>query len=118
VRRSWNAEPQLQPPRIGQNLIFALTQGTPNASGSLFFSGLPAAPTVLGFGCTVELDLAAFSAFTPVVAGPAGLWGVTVGVPMDQSLVGLQVALQIALFPTAGPFGLDLSNGMIVMVGY
>ena len=66
-------------PRIGQNLIFALTQGTPNASGSLFFSGVPAAPTILGFGCAVELDLAAFNAFTPVVAGPAGGWGATVG---------------------------------------
>ena len=33
-------------------------------------------------------------------------------------MVGLQVALQIALFPTAGPFGLDLSNGVIITVGY
>ena len=31
---------------------------------------------------------------------------------------GVQVALQGALFGTAGPFGFDLSNGLIVTVGY
>ena len=32
-------------------------------------------------------------------------------------LVGLQAGVQIALFPTAGPLGLDLSNGLYVTIG-
>jgi Regulator of chromosome condensation (RCC1) repeat len=105
-------------PRIGQNLNFTLAQVTPNASGSLFYSGVPPAPTVLGSGCIVELDLATFAAFTSVVASPVGSWTASFGVPYDPSLVGLQFALQIALFGTTGPLGFDLSNGLITTVGY
>jgi Regulator of chromosome condensation (RCC1) repeat len=105
-------------PRIGQNVTFSLTQGTPNASGYLYYSGVPAAPIMLGSGCTVEVDLATFSPLVPVVANATGAWSVTAG-PVDPSLpVGLQVALQIALFSTSGPLGIDLSNGLIATVGY
>jgi hypothetical protein len=38
--------------------------------------------------------------------------------PADPSLVGVQVALQIALFGTSGPLGFDLSNGLIATIGY
>jgi hypothetical protein len=38
--------------------------------------------------------------------------------PSDPSLQGVQAALQGALFGTAGPLGFDLSNGLIVTVGY
>jgi hypothetical protein len=105
-------------PRIGHDLVFSLTQATPNGSGVLYYSGVPAAPLTLGSGCIVELDLATFNAFAPVVANPTGSWATTVAVPADVSLAGFQVALQIALFGTAGPFGLDISNGLIVTVGY
>jgi len=105
-------------PRIGHDLVFALTQATPNGSGTLYYSGVPATPISLGSGCFVELDLATFNAFAPVVADPAGSWATTVPVPADVSLVGFQVALQIAIFGTAGPLGLDISNGLIVTVGY
>jgi hypothetical protein len=106
------------PPRIGQNVSFSLTQGTPNASGFIYYSGVPAAPIVLGSGCTIEVDLATLSTLLPVVADATGAWSVTSG-PVDPSLaVGLQVALQVALFSTPGPLGFDLSNGLIVTVGY
>jgi hypothetical protein len=95
-----------------------LTQGTPNASGFLYHSGVPAAPLALGFGCSVEVDLAAVSPLIPVTASLTGGWASAFPVPFDPNLVGVVVALQIALFGTAGPLGLDLSNGVIATVGY
>jgi hypothetical protein len=38
-------------------------------------------------------------------------------IPPDHTPVGLQGALQVALFSTSGPFGFDLSNGLIVTIG-
>jgi hypothetical protein len=105
-------------PRIGQNVTFSLTQGTPNASGFIYYSGVPAAPIVLGSGCTVEVDLATFGTLLPVVADATGAWSVTLGPVDPNSVVGLQVALQIALFGTSGPLGFDISNGLIATVGY
>jgi hypothetical protein len=37
--------------------------------------------------------------------------------PPDPVFVGLQAAMQIALFGRAGPFGLDISNGLVVTIG-
>ena len=47
-----------------------------------------------------------------------GSWSRVFSIPPDPNLVGLQAALQIALFSTSGPLGFDLSNGLIVTVGY
>ena len=63
-------------------------------------------------------DLATFGQLIPVVTNAAGSWGLTVAMPSNPTLVGIQAALQIALFGTSGPFGFDLSNGLIVTVGY
>jgi hypothetical protein len=38
--------------------------------------------------------------------------------PKPQVVVGIQAAMQVALVTTAGPLGLDLSNGVIATVGY
>ena len=86
-------------PQIGQNVMFWLTQATPNAAGLMFFSGIPPAPIPLGWGCTVALDLATFAELFPVVADSTGAWGLTFLLPVDPNLVGVQVGLQIALFP-------------------
>jgi hypothetical protein len=60
-----------------------------------------------------RLDLATFSPLTPVSANAIGFWASTSALPLDPSLVGVQGALQIALFGTAGRLGIDLSNGLI-----
>ena len=39
-------------------------------------------------------------------------------IPTVSALVGLQVALQGVLFPTSGPLGVDLTNGVLATVGY
>ena len=61
---------------------------------------------------------ATFAELFPLAADPTGAWGVAVFLPADGNLVGLQVALQIVLVPTAGPFGLDLSNGLYLTLGF
>jgi hypothetical protein len=47
-----------------------------------------------------------------------GAWSMVFLIPPDPNLAGARVALQIALFSTSGPFGFDLSNGLIATVGY
>ena len=64
------------------------------------------------------VDLATFAPFTPVITDPAGSWIFSMGVPGDPNLAGLQVVLQMAIFGTAGPLGLDLSNGLVETVGF
>jgi hypothetical protein len=105
-------------PRIGQTFVVLLTQGTPNATGFLVYSAVPAASISLGFGCSVEVDLGTASPLAPVTTNQAGTWLGSFPLPPDPNLVGLQVALQIALLGTPGPFGLDISNGLIATAGY
>ena len=94
-------------PRIGQNVTFSLTQGTPNASGFLYGSGVPAAPIALGSGCTVEVDLATFSPLLPVVANAAGAWAVTVAIPLGSEPGGrLSGRAADRAVRHAGPVGL------------
>jgi hypothetical protein len=95
-----------------------LTHATPNASAQVHSSGVAAAPVVLGFGCIVEVDFGTASPLMPVTENAMGEWAITVMGPASPSVVGLQIALQVALFGTAGPLGLDISNGLIVTVGY
>ena len=97
----------------------SLTQATPGASGFLYFSTVPAAPIVLGSGCTVELDLATFAAFTPV-RGPRRLLVDSPSASLRSvGLVGLQLALQIALFGVyGGPDRRHLNYSLIALVGY
>ena len=105
-------------PRIGQTAILVLSHARPNASGAVFGSGVPLAPYLLGSGCTVEVDLASAVPLFPVTTNGTGSWGTTVLVPPDPSLIGIQVALQIALFNSPASPGFDLSNGVIATVGY
>lgn len=107
------------PPVIGQNVTIAIANGTPLTSGGLFMSPPPAAPTPVGGGCTVYLDLATYQPLIqPITTDAAGNWSIVLGVPNDNALAGLSVMLQAALFPTAGPLGLDITNGVLVTAGF
>jgi len=107
------------PPQIGAPIKFSLTQATPNASGAAYYStGIPGGVIWLGSGCTLALDLATVAPFAPVVTSPSGAWGLTLFIPWDPNLLGVQAAMQIVLFGTAGPLGFDLSNGLIATVGF
>ena len=105
-------------PRIGQIAAVKLEYGTPGASGFVYASGIPAAPYVLGSGCMVYVDLATAIPIFPATTNSNGKWSTGFALPPDPALVGIQAAMQAALFNTAGPLGLDLSNGVIATVGY
>jgi hypothetical protein len=105
-------------PRIGHDVFLTLSNATAGAAGYLYGGGIPAAPLVLPSGCVVQVNLAAFAALFPVAADSTGSWAMGLLIPPEPALVGLQAALQIALFNTAGPAGFDLSNGLQVTVGY
>jgi hypothetical protein len=106
------------PPQIGQNVFLTLATGTPNATGFVYGLGIPAAPYQLGYGCVAEIDPGTAISLFPVTTNSAGAWGMGLMIPPNHSLVGIQAALQVALFNTAGPLGFDLSNGLIVTIGY
>jgi hypothetical protein len=105
-------------PRIGTNVVLTLTSGSPNAAGFLYGGGVPVAPYPLGSGCEVQVDLPSAIPFFPVMTNNTGTWSMGLPIPPDYNLVGVQAALQAALFSTSGPLGFDLSNGLIVTVGY
>ena len=102
----------------GQDVFLTLTSGSPNAAGFLYGGGVPVAPYPLGSGCEVQVDLPSAIPFFPVMTNSTGTWSQGLLIPPDPNLVGAQAALQIALFSTSGPLGFDLSNGLIVTVGY
>jgi probable HAF family extracellular repeat protein len=104
-------------PRLGMPLTFAL-QGIPSATGTLVVSNPPAAPTAIGPSCWAYIDLAAYAELAPVTTDSGGFWSTTFAVPNDGSLLGSNFALQAAIFPTAGPLGLDVSNGLLATIGY
>ena len=105
-------------PRIGTTVLLTLTSGSPNAAGFLYGGGVPVAPYPLGSGCEVQVDLSSAVPFFPVMTDNTGTWAIALLIPPDPNLVGVQAALQVALFSTSGPLGFDLSNGLIVTVGY
>ena len=91
-------------PRIGQDLAFSLTcQGTPNASGFLdLLRRHSRRPIGLGPGAPSRWILPTASPSSGDADTPGDV-AYRFGVPLGPPLVGLQVALQIALFGTAGP---------------
>ena len=105
-------------PRIGQNVFVTLTSGSPNAAGFLYGSGVPVAPSPLGSGCEVQVDPSSAIPLSPVMTNSSGTWSLGLFFPQDPNLVGLQAALQVALFSTSGPLGFDLTNGLLITVGY
>jgi hypothetical protein len=105
------------PPQIGQSVFLTLATGTPNAAGFVYGLGIPGAPSPLGSGCVAEIDPGTAISLFPVTTDGAGAWGMGLMIPPNHSLVGIQAALQAALFNTSGPLGFDLSNGLIVTIG-
>lgn len=108
----------LTAPRIGTVANFSLTGGTPNAYGSVLVSTVPALPTVIGGGCVVQLDLGTLIEFAAFSADSNGSWDMNLALPYDPNLVGISFAVQAVLFPTAGPLGIDLTNGVTATIGY
>jgi hypothetical protein len=102
---------------LGNNGTFSIANAVPSTPGILFASPLAVSALPIGAGCAAYLDLAALTQLFTLTTSPAGSWSVTVTVPSDPLLAGAQFALQAVLLPTAGPLGVDLSNGIVVTLG-
>jgi hypothetical protein len=105
-------------PVLGSFITFAVTNGTPNAAGGLYVSGVPAAPLPVGAGCTAYVDIPSLAELFLIATNASGSWSLMVQVPPSPPLAGFQFSLQAVLIPTAGPLGLDLTNGVHATIGY
>ncbi len=103
-------------PVLGQTFTIAGLDGPIGAAGLLVFSLQPAAPVWLGVSsCHAYVDLGGASVLASL-SQPQ--WSLPLPLPLVPQLAGLEIALQSFHVPTAGPLGLDLSNGVWVRLGY
>jgi hypothetical protein len=105
-------------PHLGLPFAIAVTGVAANAAGELLVSAPPASALPLGGGCFVFLDLGSLLSLSPIVTNASGAWNVGFGLPGDPGLSGLQVVAQAYVAPGTGPFGLDLTNGVLWTVGF
>jgi len=106
------------PPRIGHNTVLTLSGATPAASGFVYGSAVPPAPVTVGGWYTAYVDLATFIPIVAATTDATGAYTTSFWITPDPGLVGLQAAMQAALFGTQGPLALDLSNGVLLLVGW
>lgn len=105
-------------PILATTSTFSLGHGAPLAVGDLYVSSIPAAPLAIGGGCHVYLDLPSAFPLLPIVTDPSGTWVFALNLPNLPGLSGAQVAVQGVLYGTAGPLGVDLTNGVNLTIGY
>jgi hypothetical protein len=110
----------VSPPVIGGSAIWSVSGATPYAAGSVVVSFGPPVALPLGAGCVLHLDLTTAPSwlFVPVVADEYGEFGLSVGVPSIPLFAGATLTLQTVFFGTAGPLGLDLTNGVEAQLGF
>lgn len=105
-------------PHLGQALTFWVAQAQPGLAGEIFVSNVPAAPLSLGGGCVACVDVANIIPVFALLTDAAGTWQTTMTLPNAPFLVGVQLAFQAILYPTSGPLGVDLTNGLFATIGY
>jgi hypothetical protein len=98
--------------RLGNRWLVLVHSGVPASSGWLLMSNAPELPWPLGRGCTAYLEPQTLIAAAPLALDGHGSGVVGIAVPADRMLLGLRLAAQVVLGPTAGPFQLDLSHGL------
>jgi hypothetical protein len=87
------------------------------AGASRGFDSFLACSGFLREGCNVFIDLATLVQWLPFATEAAGVWSTSFMLPNTPALIGAQVALQAALFPTAAPLGIDITNGLLETLG-
>lgn len=103
-------------PVLGQNVTIVGRDAPANAFGAVAFGLAPVQAQSTGVsGCDVWFDRASFQILFAPPAGPN--WSATVPLPNVPQLAGLEVALQAIYWPTLGPQGFDLSNGVWARLG-
>ena len=91
--------------------------------GTAALVGLPFAtlgnvpPTPLGLGCESYVDLNNAISLPSFPIQASGLNRSLIPIPNDPTMVGQTMILQVAILPTAHPFGFDSSNGLLMRIG-
>jgi probable HAF family extracellular repeat protein len=104
-------------PHLGQALTLSIGQGPALTAGELVVSNLPAAPLPLGGGCFAYVDVGAYATLASLATDAFGAWQTAMTIPSSPTLLGAQFALQAVVFPTTGPLGVDLTNGLFLTIG-
>jgi hypothetical protein len=104
-------------PILGLPLTLSLANAAPLRPGLVAASLRPPLGLSLGGACTLFADLAEPLAFLPLNTDAAGAWSLGLLLPSECDLEGIAVIAQAAVFGTAGPLGLDLSNGVRLVFG-
>ena len=107
------------PPVLGGAASFTLANGPAFATGNLVFDvgfdvALPIGP------CTLHLDVAHIADWIllPIVLDANGALSFGLPLPSIPLLAGFPVTVQAFLLGTPGPFGFDLSNGLLTTLGF
>jgi hypothetical protein len=111
---------QATAPILGALTTFTLTGAAPSTGGNFVFDiGLPAA-TPFAAGCVFHLDLAHLDAwvYLPVATDAAGTATAALPLPSWPFASGFPVVGQAVLYPTSSAAGFDVSNGLLLLLGY
>jgi hypothetical protein len=105
-------------PVLGLSLTIAMSGAAAGATGQLLASAPPAAAAAIGANCFAFIDLATFLIVAPVTTDGSGAWSLGSILPANPFLAGVQVVLQAYVVPGTGPFGLDITNGLLLTLGF
>ncbi|HEU4420904.1 MAG TPA: VCBS repeat-containing protein, partial [Planctomycetota bacterium] len=107
-------------PKLGGTTRLELLGASPNVPAAWWLSVPIVPPQALagGIGCFLWLDSAALSLLALASTDANGRFALDVPVPGNPALQGLVVAVQATAFVPASALGLQLSNGVGLVLGF
>jgi hypothetical protein len=108
----------LTAPVLGAVATIVVTNASTGAPGSLVASLGTPVPSPLGGGCVAYVDLMTITELTPFTTDAAGTWALTLSIPLNPTLPGIEVVIQAAVFQSGAPLGFDVTNAVGAQIGY
>ena len=105
-------------PILGQTATLAVSNGAPLASGVVVLGNLASPPTLIVPGCEVYLDLATVQPLLSFTTNNQGAWATSIALPPSSISAGLEFDIQAAVIHSNTPIGLDLTNALVLRLGY
>ncbi len=108
----------LAPPVLGQTRDVMIT-GQPGSPAAVLM-GLPStlSPTYIGAGCSVYVDLAGPLLALSAPLGASGTGFALFSIPPDPALASVRLGAQGLVASATSPLGFDLTNGLVLTLGY
>lgn len=103
------------PPYLGNRNFAVDIAGGPAAAPALLGLAPGTAPASIGFGCTVYLQGAITTRFAATDAN--GFTSLSLPIPVDPALLGVEAALQAAVLDAGAPLGFGLTGFVMLRVG-